>query len=524
MISITKARLCSLLLSASIGVYFSSLSAQDQIDEQEPNHPCEQAQFVGEAPLPFFIPGSLDSTEQDPDVDFYRITGLPGQLVSITLEGQATGMGTLSDPYLGFFDESCQLQAINDDDGSTLNSKLVVTLPDSGEYVIGVSQCCDYLFTGGGIGTYTLTVFEPVLIQYIAGRVVDSDTLSPLPGDSYPYAGVSLHRCNDFDCNQWVNSQATAPDGTFMFTNDYMGMPLTAGIYVVNVFAQWYEMGWFEPFEVLQGEAADLGDLPLVPMAMIGSITGRMVDALHNTPLPGSTPPFTMVDIERCEEWGCYAVIGGLQTDDQGYFYVDGETYGLSPGTYRVMARADDYYPLASDPFTLDDKESIDLQDLPMMPLPIGFGEIVGCDVLPMGGVCKFSVAITNRGEGRYHGQSWAIVQYFSQTFPNQMNWFQVGRAGAKNPNPLRVNLGEDKWMNLGFSLEIPQFVPEGTALCVSVNVGRDPYPQFDASGDRLLFCATTQQNNELVRLSYKDSKRLLRKKEKPEKAGHQPG
>jgi len=514
MILINKSRLFPLLLSVSIGIYFGSLFAQDQIDEQEPNHPCEQAQVLGEAPLPFFIPGSLDSTESEPDVDFYRINGQPGQLVTITLEGQATGMGTLSDPYLGFFDESCQLQAINDDDGSTLNSRLMMTVPESGEYVLGASQCCDYWFTGGGIGSYTLSVFEPALIQYISGRVIDADTLNPLPGDTYPYASVSLYRCNDDVCNQWVNSLATAPDGTFMFTNDYMGLPLTAGTYVVNVSAQWYEWSWFGGFEVLEDEAAEIGDLALVPMAMIGFITGRLVDALHDTPLPGNAPPYAMVDIERCEEWGCYAVAGGLPTDDQGYFYVDGRTYGLSPGTYRVLARADDYYPLASDPFTLGDKESADLQDLPMMPLPIGFGDIVGCDVLPMGSVCKFSVGITNRGVGRYRGEAWAIVQYYSQTFPNRMTWFQIGRKGAENPNPIRVNLGEDKWMNLSFSLEIPESVPEGTVLCVSANIGRDPDPQFDASGDRLLFCAITQQDNELIRLSHKDSKRLLRKKE----------
>jgi len=518
MINTTIARTFLFLCALTGALLVGDLQAQTQIDEQEPNHPCADAQVLGEATLPFFVPGSLDSTYENPDVDFYRIIGQPGQLVTVTLEGQATGMGTLGDPYLGLFDELCQLQAISDDDGSTLNSRLTVTIPQSGEYVLGASMCCDYWFTGGGVGTYTLSVFEPVLIQHIAGRVVDADSLEPLPGDAFPYTGVALYRCNDYGCNQWVNSQASGPDGTFLFSSDYMGLPLTAGSYAVNISAQWYEWGWFGPFEVLEGEAAEWGDLPLDPMELIGFITGRLVDALHGTPLPGNAPPFAVVDIERCEDWGCYAVVGGLPADDQGYFYVDGQTYGLGPGTYRVQARADDYYPLTSDPFTLYDKESADLQNLPMTSLPIGYGEVVGCDVLPLGGTCNFSVQITNRGEGRYRGEAWVIVRYVPQTYPNIHTRFQIGRVGADNPNPIRVNLGDDKSMTLAFKLEIPSNFMEGTSLCVSANVGRDPEPQFNAHGDRLLFCAVTSMDGGLTRLSYKDSKRMLRDYDRHEK------
>jgi hypothetical protein len=104
-------------------------------------------------------------------------------------------------------------------------------------------------------------------------------------------------------------------------------------------------------------------------------------------------------------------------------------------------------------------------------------------------------------------------VRYFSQNFPYGMSSFQIGRTGAENPNPVRVNLAEERWTVLGYRLDIPRRVPEGISLCVSVNVGRDPDPQFDTTGNHLLFCAVTQQDGELQRMSRKDSKRLLRDK-----------
>jgi hypothetical protein len=499
---------------ALLPVLFSGgLFAQTVVDEIEPNDPCANAQLVEVDTLPFLVTGSFDSTEVHSDVDFYRINGTPGYEVTVTLEGQATGMGSVHDPYLGFFDDSCGLLAVNDDDGSTLNSRLVITVPDSGEYILGASVCCDYLFEGGGIGTYTLSAFEPTLIQSIAGRIIDADSLTALLGDDFPYASASLYRCNDFGCYQWVNAQPAGSDGTFLFTTDYMGFALTAGSYAVNVSAQWYESSWFGPYQVYEDEAADLGDLALVPMEMIGFITGRLIDAIHETPLPGNSPPFASVAIERCEEWGCYPLLSYIPTDDQGIFYVNGQAAGITPGTFRVVAYADEYYPLASDTFTLGDKESADLQNLPMTPLSIAFGEVTGCDVLPLGGTCRFSVQISNRGAGRYRGEAWALVRYFSQNFPYGMSSFQIGRVGAENPNPVRVNLGEDRMTTLEYKLDIPGVVSEGISLCVSVNIGRDPDPQFDTTGNHLLFCAVTQQDGELQRLSRKDSKRLLRQK-----------
>jgi len=498
------------LFAVSLFCSSSALAQLSVIEEVEPNNPCMDAQVLDGVPLPFSISGSLDSTETEPDVDFFRVSGAAGQYVSITLEGAATGMGTLGDPFLGFFNADCQLIAVSDDYGGTVNSRLSVQLPDGGDYILGATQCCDSEFLGGGTGSYVLNVYEVPGIEQISGRVVDADTLVPLPGDSPPYAFVWLISWNEF-WNIWIDNQPTAPDGTFAFTSNSIGDPLEAGTYLLYISAQGYESTYTETFEVNEGESLELGDLLLNPIELIGSVSGRLVDARQGWPLPGNSPPYAFAVLERQEEWGWYPVVGNIYSDEQGMFFIDGVTYGVGPGNFRVMVYADDYYPLATEAFELGNKESADLGDLPVMPLPIAFSDVTGCEVLLTGEACDFSVKVHNRGMGRYRGEAWSIVGYTPQTFPNRGSTFQIGRTGVRNPNPVRINLAEDGWTTLKFRLEIPEFVQADSWICVFANVGRDPRPQFNAAGDRMLFCATTQTDGSLSRLSSKESRHLLR-------------
>jgi hypothetical protein len=45
--------------------------------EEEPNHPCPTAQNFGAVALSFTVNGSLDSTPESPDVDFFKFTARP---------------------------------------------------------------------------------------------------------------------------------------------------------------------------------------------------------------------------------------------------------------------------------------------------------------------------------------------------------------------------------------------------------------------------------------------------------------
>jgi len=482
-----------------------------QVLEEEPNHPCPSAQLIDWVTPPFQVVGNLDSS-QEPDVDFFHVMLPAGTSLQVDLQGETVGMGTLHDPYLGFFNAACELQASDDDSGGMLNSRLFITVPEGGA-ILAVTLCCDGDFVGGGEGSYTLTVSPAAFIGSIGGRAVDADTWQPLPGDALPFAWAELRACDEGGCWMGVASQPLGPDGTFFFETDYMGRPIAPGDFAVVVMAMNYTEAFFGPFAVAEGEVFETGDIPVSPLAVIGAVTGRIVDELTGEPLSGTYPPFSRVDLYRCEDWGCYPVIGYIPADEDGRFRIEGPPSGLPPGMYQPVAFADDYVPSGPAPLFVGDGEEVDFGDITLKPLPIGYGEITGCDFLPIGGTCEFSVQVTNRGPGRYRGEAWAIARYFSVNYPNLANRFQIGRLGAQNPNPIRVSLAQGKTTTLTFRLDVPTTAPEGTSLCITANVGRDPAPQFDAAGERLLFCAVAQPGG-LARLSAKESNALLKKLE----------
>ncbi|MGH9891228.1 MAG: PKD domain-containing protein [bacterium] len=127
----------------------------------EPNDACVTPQDFGTITLPFTFDGSLDGTPfPTGDVDFFRFAGTPNTTVRVDLEGQATGKGTLGDPFLGFFDSGCNLIAVNDDNGMNLNSRLAITIPGDGVFILAVTRCCDFGFDQGGNGSYQLNIQE----------------------------------------------------------------------------------------------------------------------------------------------------------------------------------------------------------------------------------------------------------------------------------------------------------------------------------------------------------------------------
>jgi hypothetical protein len=502
-------RLTRALIPALSLLFSTAVTAQ--VPEVEPNHPCPSAQRIDGVTPPFQVVGNLDSS-QEPDVDFFHVMLPAGTGLQVDLQGETVGMGTLHDPYLGFFNAACELQATDDDSGGNLNSRLFITVPEGGA-ILAVTRCCDGEFLGGGEGSYTLTVTPTAFISSISGRAVDADTGQPLPGDAPPFAWAELRACDEWGCGMGVASQPLGPDGTFFFETNYMGQPIPAGEFAVAILAMNYSEAFFGPFAVSDGEAFYTGDIPVAPFEIIGAITGRLVDELTGEPLPGTSPPFSRVDLHRCEEWGCYPVIGYIPTGEDGRFRIEGAPWAISPGMYQVVGFADDYMPQFSDQLFVGDGEEVDFGDITLAPLPIGWGEITGCDFLPIGGTCEFSVQVTHRGPGRYRGEAWAIARYFSVNYPNLATRFQIGRLGAENPQPIKVNLAQGKTTTLTFRLDVPTVAPEGTSMCITANVGREPGPQFNAAGERLLFCAVAQPGG-MARLSAKESNALLKKLE----------
>jgi hypothetical protein len=261
-LSVLKALVLVMLVLGSVFGNIPMTFAQNT--EVEPNHPCPTAQDFGAVVLPFTLDGSLDSIPESPDVDFFRFIGTPGSIVRVDLKGQATGKGTLGDPLLGFFDTGCNLIVSNDDSGGTLNSRLVLTVPADGIFILAATVCCDSSFTGGGVGTYQLTVTPSAAIGSISGRVVDAITGDPLLGDTDPFAFVQLLRCEDVGCFG-VNAQPADTEGRFQLNRDLSGQPLEVGTYQVVAFANQYQQGQTDPFGVAEGEDRHVGDIPLQP-------------------------------------------------------------------------------------------------------------------------------------------------------------------------------------------------------------------------------------------------------------------
>ncbi|MGH8575860.1 MAG: carboxypeptidase-like regulatory domain-containing protein [Gammaproteobacteria bacterium] len=253
------------ILGWLLSVIFLSLSPLAYGQDTEPNNPCTSAQDLGAVALPFVQEGELVDLDPDPDdVDFFRLEGTPGAIIRVDLEGAATGAGTLEDPFLGFFDSACNPLLLDDDGGVGFNSRLIITVPVDGVFVLGVTRCCDGDFSSGGIGTYRLTLARFQSIGSIRGRVVDAVTGAPLPGGTDPFASVSLLRCEEFGCD-FVNDVPADGSGRYQFSVDFSGQRLEVGTYQVLASADQYQSGQTEPFAVGEGEDRDVGDLRLQP-------------------------------------------------------------------------------------------------------------------------------------------------------------------------------------------------------------------------------------------------------------------
>lgn len=226
----------------------------------EPNNSCQTAQAVGAITEASTIDGNLDSSVQ-PDVDFFRFSGTPGQAADVDLRGQSTGHGTLSDPFLGFFDSNCNLLALNDDSGS-LNSHLEIAIPEDGVFVLGVTNCCDSGFNGGGNGTYQLSITPIQQIGSISGQVTDAVTHKGLRGDVAPFTYVRLLHCGTFGCID-VNGQSADNRGRFRFETDFNGVPLRTGDYTLIVSADQYQTTQTGLFTVGADQDHDVGSIAL---------------------------------------------------------------------------------------------------------------------------------------------------------------------------------------------------------------------------------------------------------------------
>ena len=344
--------------------------------EAEPNDSCPTAQDLGAVTLPFTMDGNLDSSLA-PDVDFYRFTSTAGAPLIIDHEGEATGKGTLFDPLVGAFDSNCNLIALNDD-SSNHNARLTMETPADGVVIIAATEYPDYLFVGGGNGTYqlTLTTYSPV--GSISGRVIDFATGAPLTGDGAPFASVYLQQCNELGCFD-ISWQPAASDGSFRFERDFSGAPLTAGTYVIAAFAEQYLFSQTEQFTVDEGEDIDVGEIGLTSF-------------------------------------------------------------------------------------------------------PAQFSDPQVCAIPSGGGVCDFTVKMTNTLATPLSGKVWSIVNGFD------MGSF-INFTAFQTDTPQDLSLGGGQSRTLHFRFRVSGRVADGAYICPTVYMGQNPNALFNPVGRSFLFC-----------------------------------
>ncbi len=503
-----NSRVC--LVGGLCVLVFSSVAVSAQGVDVEPNHPCDSAQLFGAVAYPFQVTGTL--AESTPgDVDFFRFFGVPGAEMQVSLF--SSGDNPLYDPMLGVFDSTCNLLLVDDDGGGFPNAFAYFTVPDDGRFVLAANSCCDYTFTESYFsGSYTLRVGPREFAGPVTGRLVDADTGMGLSGDFPTYASAVLLRCRYYGCYDWVQYVSADADGRISFAENFYGERLSPGDYQVAAWANLYENHFTEVFTLEVDASLDLGDLQMQPRRFIGSIQGRVLDALDGTPLPSEPPAWTGLYLYACPNGNdCYYYRTQAWVDREGRFFIDGRASQIEIGYYQVQVYTEQYQPRFSDPVFVGEDEALDLGDLLMQPVRLQMHPVDGCSAQEIGSRnCVLTVQLRNGTSKRLMGEVWASGQVYYTGTPGFYSVFQLGRVGTTNPMPQKVNLKAGQRANFDFQLRFPANLSENSLVCVQAFAGLNPNPTFNPENVRDFYCFWMFEGS-LQPLSEKDARRMLK-------------
>lgn len=465
------------LLALALCLSFAPAARAQEV-EIEPNNPCSAAQVLTASSSPLTVDGSIDN----PDVDFYRVSAPPGTVLRVRLEGQSSGQGSLYDPLLGAYSEDCTTLLTYNDDYGSLDSYFELPVA-SGTAILAATSYADFSFGGYGhySGTYRLTIEQdPGPARSISGRAVDAETGSPLSG-----AYVALTRCYEGSCWEFVGWAYTDFQGAFLFENGAFNVytPLTPGDYQVRIERYNYEVAQVGPFSVSGGQELDLGDIGLNPYPRVGSIRGRLVDAVTGAPLPGYPEPYAWVQLLYCDpDPFCYTVRYASPGSDGTFLFEGDFYYPLLPGTYKLVASADQYETVVSEPFQVANREHFDFGDLAMKSFPVRIYLDQACGPIPAaGGSCQFKMRVVNGSPGRFVGETWSIVQGGPIGTPAGYTTFQTG-------NPKGVSLAPGGSAVVPLSFFVPADVSNGAYICAEGFAALRPH-SFNTLGRHFLLC-----------------------------------
>lgn len=329
-------------------------------------------------------------------------------------------------------------------------------------------------FMGANLDVGDLPLDPPALIR---GRAVDSATGSPLAG-----ATVTLYRCDTAGCFEYVNSQGTDADGHFLFNSFYYGVPLSGGTYELEISAALHDVRRVQ-VTIADGENRDLGDVLVDPTPLIGSISGRLVDAATGRPIDLTFAP--QLYLIRCDSNGCFYV-NNMSPDGAGRFRFETDYAGnrLIIGTYYISYSADQYFSNQTNTFDVGVNMNRTVGDLRATSFPVRFSDVVPCaDIPASGGDCDFTVKVWNGTAQNLSGKAWSLARNnLPDSFAGFTN-FQIG-------GPQDLSIAKGKTRVLRFRLSLPANAsPYGTYLCTRLFVGDGSQAFLNTIGFRDLFC-----------------------------------
>jgi hypothetical protein len=226
----------------------------------------------------------------------------------------------------------------------------------------------------------------------------------------------------------------------------------------------------------------------------IGSIAGRVIDAVTGAPLPGNSPPFASVVLLRCEGDECLEFVDEQSTDDEGRFRFerDFDDGPLPVGTYQVIASAEEFEEEATEPFDVAEGEDVDLGDIALGPAPISFSDIQPCeDLRPQGDTCSYSVTVRNNTDALLEGLAWSPVDGFDLGSSLPFTLFEASTAGdSRQAVRARVHVDPLGQQTVQFQFDVPPFVL-GATFCPRLFLGVKPDPLVIPVRERFLFCIT---------------------------------
>jgi hypothetical protein len=334
-----------------------------------------------------------------------------------------------------------------------------------------------YLQAGAAFGETGLLQINLEQVPAISGRITDAIT-----GEPMPFAQVTLQRICGDGCLEFIGSQSPNFEGTFVFDNHF-GSPLAAGIYQIEVSADLYQTKQFGPFE-FNGSHLDTGNLAIEPLPPIGSISGRVIDAVTGKPVLQTFIP--SVRLYRCTDGNCFRFVSEQIPDSQGGFRFETDASGnpLPVGTYQIVASADQYHEVQTEPFDVGEEEHKTLGILTINSFPVRFSDVQPCADLPAsGGECSYSVRVWNGLAAKLKGNTWSMVNtVMSDSFVSSTN-FQVRE-------PQGVDLDKGKSMVLRFRFKVPGAIsPSDALICIRVFIEQGNNSLFNTVGLGDLFC-----------------------------------